>query len=73
VSRCLRPKIVCANLLPDAVQILQGVFKGRTSGATVGLIIHNVDQWSKDYSDIAASVSHDLAWPPGNGSSLEQR
>jgi chorismate synthase len=40
---------------PDAVQILSGVFEGRTTGAPIGLIIHNVDQRSKDYSEIAAS------------------
>jgi chorismate synthase len=40
---------------PDAVQILSGVFEGRTTGAPIALIIHNVDQRSKDYSEIAAS------------------
>ena len=40
---------------PDAVQILSGVFEGRTTGAPIGLIIHNVDQRSKDYSEIAVS------------------
>jgi chorismate synthase len=38
---------------PDEVQILSGVFEGRTTGTPIGLIIHNVDQRSKDYSDIA--------------------
>ena len=38
---------------PDEVQILSGVFEGRTTGAPIGLIIHNQDQRSKDYSDIA--------------------
>lgn len=37
---------------PDQVQILSGVFEGRTTGAPIGLIIHNQDQRSKDYSDI---------------------
>ena len=40
---------------PDAVQILSGVFDGRTTGAPIGLLIQNVDQRSKDYSEIAAS------------------
>jgi chorismate synthase len=40
---------------PDQVQILSGVFEGRTTGAPIGLIIHNQDQRSKDYSDIAAT------------------
>lgn len=38
----------------DRVQILSGVFEGRTTGAPIGLIIHNEDQRSKDYSEIAA-------------------
>jgi chorismate synthase len=37
---------------PDAVQILSGVFEGRTTGAPIALLIENVDQRSKDYSDI---------------------
>ncbi len=36
----------------DAVQILSGVFAGKTTGAPIGLIIHNTDQKSKDYADI---------------------
>ncbi len=39
---------------PDLVQILSGVFEGRTTGTPIGLIIHNTDQRSKDYSEIAA-------------------
>ena len=38
----------------DRVQILSGVFEGRTTGTPIGLIIHNEDQRSKDYSEIAA-------------------
>jgi chorismate synthase len=37
----------------DEVQILSGVFEGVTTGTPIGLIIHNTDQRSKDYSDIA--------------------
>lgn len=37
---------------PDAVQILSGVFEGKTTGAPIALLIHNVDQRSKDYSNI---------------------
>lgn len=37
----------------DAVKILSGVFEGYTTGAPIGLLIENVDQRSKDYSDIA--------------------
>ncbi len=39
----------------DEVTILSGVFEGKTTGTPIGLIIHNKDQRSKDYSDIAAS------------------
>ncbi len=38
---------------PDAVHILSGVFEGRTTGAPIGLIIHNQDQRSKDYAKIS--------------------
>jgi chorismate synthase (EC 4.2.3.5) len=37
----------------DAIKILSGVFEGRTTGAPIGLLIENVDQRSKDYSNIA--------------------
>ncbi len=36
----------------DKVQILSGVFEGKTTGTPIGLIIQNTDQRSKDYSDI---------------------
>ena len=38
---------------PDAVKILSGVFEGRTTGTPISLMIDNVDQRSKDYSDVA--------------------
>ncbi len=37
---------------PDEVQILSGVFEGRTTGTPIGLLIMNADQKSKDYSKI---------------------
>jgi chorismate synthase len=37
---------------PDAVQILSGVFEGRTTGTPIALLIHNTDQRSKDYGNI---------------------
>lgn len=38
---------------PDEVKILSGVFEGKTTGTPIGLLIHNQDQRSKDYGDIA--------------------
>jgi chorismate synthase len=38
---------------PDKVKILSGVFEGMTTGASIGLLIENVDARSKDYGDIA--------------------
>ncbi|HHQ4610972.1 TPA: chorismate synthase [Aeromonas veronii] len=37
---------------PDKVKILSGVFEGKTTGTSIGLLIENTDQRSKDYSDI---------------------
>jgi len=37
---------------PDQVEILSGVFEGRTTGTPIALMIRNVDQRSKDYGDI---------------------
>ena len=37
---------------PDQVQILSGVFEGRTTGTPIGLAVENKDQRSKDYGDI---------------------
>ncbi len=39
---------------PDAVKIMSGVFEGETTGAPVSMMIENVDQRSRDYSEIAA-------------------
>ncbi len=36
----------------DVLQILSGVFGGRTTGTPISLLIHNTDQRSKDYSGI---------------------
>ena len=37
---------------PDAVEILSGVYEGRTTGTPIALLIRNTDQRSKDYGDI---------------------
>jgi chorismate synthase len=38
---------------PDQVEILSGVYEGRTTGTPICLLIRNTDQRSKDYSAIA--------------------
>jgi chorismate synthase len=38
---------------PDTVEILSGVFEGRTTGVPIALLIRNIDQRSKDYGNIA--------------------
>jgi len=37
----------------DSVEILSGVFEGKTTGTPIGLLIRNEDARSKDYSQIA--------------------
>ena len=37
----------------DVVKILSGVFEGKTTGTSIGLLIENTDQKSKDYANIA--------------------
>jgi chorismate synthase len=37
----------------DTVEILSGVFEGRTTGTPIALLIRNEDQRSKDYTEIA--------------------
>ena len=39
----------------DQVEILSGVFQGRTTGTPIALMVRNEDQRSKDYGDIAES------------------
>jgi len=38
---------------PDTVEILSGVFEGRTTGTPIALVIRNQDPRSKDYANIA--------------------
>lgn len=37
----------------DVVEIISGVFEGKTTGTPIGLLIRNTDQKSKDYGNIA--------------------
>ncbi len=37
---------------PDQIKILSGVFEGQTTGTSIGMIIENMDQRSRDYGDI---------------------
>ena len=36
----------------DSVEILSGVFEGKTTGSPISLVVYNQDQRSKDYSNI---------------------
>ena len=38
----------------DTVEILSGVFEGRTTGTPISMLVRNQDQHSKDYSEIAS-------------------
>lgn len=53
----------------DAVEILSGVFEGKTTGAPISMIVYNKTQRSKDYSEIAnyyrpghADLTYDLKY-----------
>lgn len=45
-------KIVTQRSEADEPEILSGIFEGRTTGASLAILIRNADQRSKDYSDI---------------------
>ena len=54
---------------PDQVRILSGVFDGQTTGTPIAMLIDNVDQRSRDYSEIAkqfrpghADLTYDLKY-----------
>jgi len=46
-------KFVTQRSEADQVEILSGVYEGRTTGTPICLLIRNTDQRSKDYGDIA--------------------
>lgn len=56
-----RSKFTSQRREPDEVKILSGVFEGKTTGTSIGLIIENKDQRPHDYSDIKALLR------PGHG------
>ncbi len=45
-------KYVTQRKEPDTVEILSGVFEGKTTGTPIGLLIRNQDQRSRDYEKI---------------------
>ena len=47
-------KIATPRKEADEVEILSGVFEGRTTGTPISLIVRNTSQISKDYSEIAS-------------------
>ncbi len=46
-------KIVTQRKEQDQVEILSGIFEGKSTGTPIGMIIYNADARSKDYSHIA--------------------
>tara|TARA_Y100000816_G_scaffold107692_1_gene75075 strand:- start:3362 stop:4429 length:1068 start_codon:yes stop_codon:yes gene_type:complete len=48
-------KITTQRKENDLIEILSGIFKGKTTGAPISLIINNKDQKSSDYDHIATS------------------
>lgn len=48
-------KFTTARAEGDQVQILSGVFEGKTTGCPISLMVENKDQHSKDYGEIAST------------------
>jgi chorismate synthase len=49
---------VSARREPDRVQILSGVYDGRTTGTPISLMIDNVDARPSDYADLPPRLGH---------------
>ena len=47
-------KFTTKRMEEDRVEILSGIFEGKTTGTPISLIVYNKDQHSKDYSNIAS-------------------
>lgn len=45
-------EIVTQRKEPDTVEFLSGIFEGQTTGTSIGFVIQNANQKSKDYSHI---------------------
>jgi len=45
----------------DQIKILSGVFEGKTTGTSIGLLIENTDQRSKDYGKIKMCFAQVMA------------
>lgn len=48
----------------DAVEIMSGIFEGRTTGTPISLIVYNKNARSSDYSDIADTIVPDMQTTP---------
>ena len=46
-------KFTTARKEADAIEILSGVFEGKTTGTPISMMVRNADQHSKDYSNTA--------------------
>ena len=44
--------IVSSRKETDEVQLLSGIFEGRTTGAPIGFVVYNTNQQSQDYADM---------------------
>lgn len=48
----------------DQVEILSGVFEGKTTGTPISLLVPNTSQKSSDYSEIALTTGPDMQITP---------
>ena len=54
-------KYTTARSESDAVEILSGVFEGKTTGTPISLLVRNTDQRSRDYGSISELYRPGLA------------